>query len=172
MSPVIRIDEEVLGALENRAVQFRLVFGNPNQVLRKMLGLDDGPEESGTLQPTSPHPTPLQPGTRLSVVGSQSPRVRGGRVLALHPDLRQQGLRPYSDREGRFYQWPIGFPAVFFDQGGYAIFKTEESMLAANQYLTAYTETSTVYLRDGISSLPDYVACSPNCHRHLWGNSP
>ena len=40
MMPVIRIDDDVLGELQSRAVEFNLVFGTPNQVLRQILGLE------------------------------------------------------------------------------------------------------------------------------------
>ena len=40
MTPVIRIDDEVMGELEKRAVHLGLVFGTPNATLRRVLGLD------------------------------------------------------------------------------------------------------------------------------------
>jgi hypothetical protein len=40
MSSVIRIDDEVMNALKNRAIDFGLVFEPPNATLRKILNLD------------------------------------------------------------------------------------------------------------------------------------
>ncbi len=40
MTPVIRIDDEVMGELKKRAVNLGLVFEPPNTVLRMVLGLD------------------------------------------------------------------------------------------------------------------------------------
>ena len=40
MTPVIRIDDEVMGELKKRAVDLALVFEPPNTVLRIVLGLD------------------------------------------------------------------------------------------------------------------------------------
>ncbi|MDO8806619.1 MAG: hypothetical protein Q7R35_19575, partial [Elusimicrobiota bacterium] len=40
MTPVIRIDAEVMSELEKRAIMLRKVFGTPNDVLRGILGLD------------------------------------------------------------------------------------------------------------------------------------
>jgi hypothetical protein len=41
MTPVIRIDDEVMGELKRRAVDLGLIFGTPNEVLRGILGLDN-----------------------------------------------------------------------------------------------------------------------------------
>ncbi len=40
MSPVIRIDDEVMKALKERAVKLGLVFSTPNEVLRALFELD------------------------------------------------------------------------------------------------------------------------------------
>ncbi|MDP3880386.1 MAG: hypothetical protein U1D67_09130 [Dehalococcoidia bacterium] len=39
MTPVIRIDDQVMDELKKRAVEFGLVFNTPNEVLRVLLGL-------------------------------------------------------------------------------------------------------------------------------------
>ena len=41
MTPVIRIDEEVMDELKKRAIEFNLVFEPPNATLRKILDLDN-----------------------------------------------------------------------------------------------------------------------------------
>ncbi len=40
MTPVIRIDDEVIGELKKRAIDLGLVFEPPNATLRRVLGLD------------------------------------------------------------------------------------------------------------------------------------
>jgi hypothetical protein len=40
MTPVIRIDDEVMAELKKRAVEFGLVFEPPNATLRKLFGID------------------------------------------------------------------------------------------------------------------------------------
>ncbi|MEE8471570.1 MAG: hypothetical protein V3S82_00220 [Dehalococcoidia bacterium] len=51
MSPVIRIDDDVLGELKRRAVSLDMIFEAPNTVLREVLGL----EKVGTEEPGPPH---------------------------------------------------------------------------------------------------------------------
>ena len=44
-------------------------------------------------------------------------------------------------------------------------------MLAASQYW--YPETRKVNILEGISSVPGYVTCPPDCpHRRMYGNAP
>ncbi len=165
MSPVIRIDDEVLKELQSHAVRWGLVFGQPNQVLRRMLGLDVGRDQPKDAQPMSSTDDPIRPSdVRLGAESKpRHRRVTGGSLLREHPDL-PQGFRPYSDRDGRFYEWPTEFPAILFDEGGYVILKTEQSMLDAGQYLDPNPHSRKVHVRDGISSAPGYVAC-PHHHR-------
>ena len=40
MTPVIRIDEEVMGELKKRAIDLGMVFEPPNATLRRILGID------------------------------------------------------------------------------------------------------------------------------------
>ena len=169
--PVIRIDDEVMSALRNLAVKWDHVFGTPNQVLRRLVGLDDGRGQPEVVQPTFVMPAPARPRAIQTEVGKKSPRVRGDRLLRLHPDLLGQGLKPYADRDGIFYEWPKKFPAIFFDRRGYKIFRTEESMLAASQYW--YPETRKVNILEGINSVPGYVTCPQDCpHRRMYRSSP
>jgi hypothetical protein len=44
MTPVIRVDDEVMAELKKRAIDFGLVFEPPNATLRKVLGIDSGNE--------------------------------------------------------------------------------------------------------------------------------
>ena len=45
MSPVIRVDDEVMQALTQKAVQAGLVFSTPNEVLRSILGVKKTEED-------------------------------------------------------------------------------------------------------------------------------
>ena len=159
MAPVIRIDDEVMSELERRAYQWRLVFGTPNQALRRLLGLDN--------------PSVFDEFARHE---SKPVRVRGKELLVLHPNLQGQGLKPYAARDGVSYPWPSAFPAVFFDRAGYVVFRSEESLSDVNQYGTRFIymskEPDKVYIREGISSLEGYVTCPLNCHNHFYRSAP
>lgn len=149
--PVIRIDDDVMRELQSHAVSMRLVFGQPNQVLRRVLGLDENPEQAATRTGL-----PQPPTTGVQQV-SPARRVSGKSLLREHEDL-PQGMRPYTDRDGVFYEWPRGFPAVLFDRGGYLIFPSEQAMLNA-QGPRLYPDTHKISVPDGISSIPKYVGC-------------
>ena len=174
----IRIDSEVLQELQKRAVDEGLVFGSPNQVLRRVLGLDAHRDQVEGVEPMSPIQMKTQgdasvAGDRLEGVEPMSPtynstrlpsrRVTGKRLLREHPELPQD-LRAYADRDGGFYEWPRSFPAVLFDNIGYIVFKDEASLQRRDpQYLTMYPDTRKVSIHDTISSIPRYVPCS---HSH------
>ena len=166
---VIRIDDEVMHELRKHAVKLDLVFSNPNQVLRRILGLDRRHNQEPRVQPISPTLVSTQRLDTPLPGKSQSPirRVTGKRLLREHQDLPQD-MRPYADRDGIFYEWPKSFPAILFDDGGFVIFKTEDSMVNAGLYLTAYTDTRLVSVPQGISSMPGYVRCG---HNHRSGLS-
>ena len=173
----IRIDSEVLQKLQKLAVDEGLVFGSPNLVLRRVLGLDklrdqvEGDEPMLPIQGKTPRDIsiesePLDGDEPMSSIGSTHPssrRVTGKRLLREHSELPQD-LRAYADRDGGFYELPRSFPAVLFDNGGYIVFKDEASLQRRDpQYITIYPETRKVSIRDSISSLPSYVSCS---HSH------
>ena len=141
--PVIRIDDEVMRELQSRAVNMGLVFGQPNQVLRGVLGLDDAVD-----RPEDAKPQPM-PGGR---------RVTGRILLREHKDLAQD-MKPYADRDGIFYEWPKMFPAILFDSRGYLIFRSEQALLDAEAYVRLYPDKRKISVRDGISSMPGYVTC-------------
>lgn len=160
--PTIRIDDEVMRGLQHRAYEEGLVFGNPNQVLRLILGLDDGEGQSkgfGTTMEESTNASaslPVRTGRR---------RVTGRSLLRLHPSLSQD-LRAYSDREGLFYEWPRDWPAILFDSNGYIIYDTEDDLLRHGQFLYLYRDTMKINAQahGGISKLRGYVKC---CHSHF-----
>ena len=145
--PVIRIDDEVMRELQSQAIKMGLVFGQPNQVLRRVLGLDDIPDQAAA-----------KGAQQMSPVR----RVTGKSLLREHEDLPQD-MKPYADRDGIFYEWPREFPAVLFDNGGYLIFRSEQAMLDVEAYVRLYPDKRKISVRDGISSMPRYVDCG---HEH------
>ncbi len=156
--PTIRIDDDVMGALQERAVKEGLVFGSPNQVLRIVLGLDSNTGEIEVPRQIPPSINQAQPRNRPQ---PRRRRMTGRSLLRAHQDL-QQSMRAYSDRAGIFYEWPVDFPAILFDNGGYIIFDTEESLRRADGYLTLYSDTRKITAPETISSIPEYVECNHN----------
>ena len=153
----IEIDSQVMQVLEDRAISERLVFANPNDVLRKILKLD---------QPGIPDVIPKLPipnssgldGTNI-VVSEDQPfnghtrKKIGSQLLREHSELRcQKGY--YSDN-GVPYQKPTRFPVVLFDRGGYLKIADDASM-RSNLYIHVGRQIS---IPGGISSVPGYVSC-------------
>ena len=160
--PTIRVDNEVMQELQQRAYREGLVFGSPNQVLRLVLELDSRNGVSGRV-------AQLSEGGSVSAretpsAGERRRRVTGRSLLRSHVKL-PQNLRAYSDREGCFYEWPRSFPAILFDRTGYRILETEEDMRKQSQFLYLYPETLKInaQAQGGISSIPGYVQC---CNSH------
>ena len=159
--PTIQIDEEVQLALANLAVREGLdIFSSdtPNLVLRIELGVGRTAHSPTAPTPQEPEDTPMpatasrtRPQTQLRVHQRIGPRL-----------LREHGLdceRGYFHKDGIAYQNPYGFPAVFFDPGGYLIVKDEASM-RNNPYINVGRQIS---IPRGVYSIPGYVRCS---HEH------
>ena len=163
----IRIDEQVMNELENRAVKAGLVFGSPNQVMRLVLGLDgsDGPEQDEQDKVALSDGGPQHDNNHSRSEPRRSRRrVTGRRLLRSHDSL-DQNLAAYADRDGFFYEWPKRFPAVLFDQDGYIVFKSETHLSNSGSRLQLYRETKKIQAQGcgGISALRDYVQCG---HKH------
>ena len=163
--PTIRIDDAVMQELEKRAVQMNLVFGSPNQVLRMLLRVDTESKEAAMSEPASTKPAQREERSSAAPIHrSGGERMTGRRLLSQHREL-PRSIRPYADREGKFYEWPRDFPAVLFDKNGYVVFQDEADMLSSSNIL-AYPETSKVVFRSRIASLPRYKPCS---HKQTHG---
>ena len=155
--PTIEIDSQVMQVLEDRAISERMVFANPNGVLRKILKLD---------QPGMPDVIPELPipnssgldGTGIVVLEGQSFNVHrrkkiGAQLLREHPELLcRKGY--YSDI-GVPYQKTTQFPVVLFDPSGYLKIAHDASM-RSNPYIHVGKQIS---IPGGISSVPRYVSC-------------
>ena len=142
--PVIRIDEQVEAELKRLAVDYGLVFGTPNQVLREHLELDGETQESGE---------------EAAMTSEQrgGERRLSGRRLAVQHGL--QVAQSYAHVGGTWYTVPAEFPAVLFDGEGYIAFQTKVefdvcSGLNVGQTLNVY---------QGIASIPGYIRCE---HSH------
>ena len=159
--PTIEIDNEVMKALEDLAISERLVFANPNAVLRKIMNLD---------QPGIPEDIPEAPvpnasgldGTRISEFVDGSPnghrRMKiGARLMREHTQLRCG--KGYFSINGVPYQKPSHFPVALFDSTGYLLIDNEAAM-QSNPYIHVGKQIS---IPGGISSVPGYVSCG---HRH------
>lgn len=128
MTRVIRIDQEVEEELKVRAIAYGLVFGTPNEVLRKMLGITAttrAPKEVGM----------KETGRRLA--------EKWG-VSVKHALYRETG---------DWYRHLAAFPGALFDSHGYIVFPTAKAYedaprLVHNQELS---------VKGGISSMPGYV---------------
>ena len=187
--PAIHIDDDVMRELQNRAIRFGLVFSSPNRVLRRILDIDGRDQETEGVQTMylgegkaaylpysndeetkgNQHMSPTSQRTQLRPPQvTRKRRVTGKRLLREHPHL-PKNLRPYSDRDGIFYEWPREFPAILFDDHGYLVFKNERDMLSARRYLTAYEDTGKISVRNGISSMPNYESCN---HSHAHSEYP
>ena len=87
MSKVIRVDDEVMEELERRAIELRLVFHAPNDVLRAVLL--DGARLSERTQDGTLEAAKDQPGLGKDVMGSADPPVQAliSSVFKNVPDL-------------------------------------------------------------------------------------
>ena len=141
--PVIRIDAEVEVELKRLAVDYGLVFGTPNQVLRQHLGLGETTESGEEAALTSEE---RGGGRRLN-----------GRRLARQHEL--EVAQSYAHVGGTWYTIPTEFPAVFFDEEGYIAFRTKADFDACSELNVGQT----VNVHRGIASIPGYVRCG---HSH------
>ena len=142
--PTIRIDSAVEGELQRLAVGYGLVFGTPNQVLRKHFGLDGRINEPGEEKP---------------VMDAQRDGVRrlNGRRLAQQHGL--QVAQSYAHVGGTWYTVPTQFAAAFFDNEGYIVFPTEAGFAECPEL----DVQQTVNVDQGIAAIPGYVRCE---HSH------
>ena len=161
--PVIRVDDEVMQKLQAIAIEEGLVFGTPNAVLRVSLGIDNNSSSPKDVESVL-SVTSQGEDTNMSISvrePSLTRRVTGRSLMKEHPGLNQH-LKPYADRDGTFYQWPRAFPAVLFDEAGYVILKSEQSMVNS-PLVDSYPDTQKIHIQKGITSLPGYIKCN---HSH------
>ena len=160
--PVIRIDDEVMSRLQARAVKDGLVFSTPNAVIRILLDETSNNSKETHLTLSSPSQTEEANVSLPKRDQSSAHRLNGRTLLQQHKDLSQR-LRAHAHIDGTFYKWPDSFPAILFDNSGYVIFRSEESMINSHPKVTSHPESRKVNVRKSISSLPTYVKCA---HSH------
>ena len=147
--PTIRVDDDVMRSLEQRAIDLHLVFGTPNQVLRIVLGIDNDKSVPLAGQPQNAHAGQL--GQRHSGTGPMllSEHKANGQIDA--------GVRRgHYHKDGHWYEIPKEFPAVFFDTEGYLIIHSR-SELNDNSRIAVGVQ---VNIRGSIRELNGYVRCT------------
>ena len=149
--PTIRIDNDVMHELEARAVDLRLVFGTPNQVLRILLSLDD----DKPVDVNSPQHDRVE---RLEHYHAGT----GPTILKEHKangQIDRSIRRGHYHKDGHWYEIPKEFPAVFFDTEGYLIVNSRQD-LENNSRIAVGVQ---VNVRGSIKELQGYVHCTRSC---------
>ena len=116
MSPVIRVDNQVLAWLKSHADPFE---DSPNSVLRRLSGIDPTQSAHKPWRITSPSLPPRPPRDMpVAAVPGTRPRVRiTGDFLNRHHRL---GARhALYHRDGTLYDRLTSFPAILCDPTGY-----------------------------------------------------
>lgn len=149
MAPVIRIDDDIERLLKRLAVELDMVFGTPNQVLRRVLGVE---QDNDRME--SEEPSPVQANPRVG----HNTFVTGRRLARTH-ELTDTVQQAYYRRTGDWYQLPTAFPVVFFDESGYVVISSESAMFTSTDIQVG----KTVHIREGIASLAGYNKCN---HTH------
>ncbi|MCH8199623.1 MAG: hypothetical protein IIA54_06100 [Chloroflexi bacterium] len=140
----MRVDPEVDQELRRLAIVYDLVFGTPNQVLRRHFGLDEPGSELGSgLVPSDS-------------VTARTRRLNGRRLARQH---ELSVAQCYAHIGGTWYSCPTEFPVAFFDNEGYLLFPTQADFAACSEL----DVQQTVNVYQGIASIPGYVRCE---HSH------
>jgi 5-methylcytosine-specific restriction protein A len=137
--PQIRIDDEVYRALQKQAEPFR---DTPNDVLRRLLGLNDG--SAIALKP----PMPM---AGESGQGGRRARSNSGRALNEQWGVGARDAKYHQP--GTFFENLRAFPGALFDSNGYVLFETEDEY----RRTPGLSHGQKLNVRKGISSLPGYV---------------
>lgn len=114
MTPVIRIDEDVMGELKKRAIDLGLVFESPNTALRNILGLD---------LETSP-----QPHVAVSPNGGKGAMTKNATLIITTPWYKKDEEGNSAGKAGEPYSFE-----KYMQTGlgkGYAISKKDVSKLS------------------------------------------
>ena len=98
-------------------------------------------------------------------------RLRVDRIIreVHHEFLGTFGIgqtRSDSDKEGKFYEWPKSYPAILFDDSGYAVFSSEAdcSTTLRRKGVEWRNTARKMNIPGGIRSLERYTRCD---HSHL-----
>jgi hypothetical protein len=148
MAPVIRIDEDVEQVLKEKAVEMDLVFGTPNQVLRKVLGIELSENSvPRALERTQPN------GHRRS-----STFVTGKKLAESH-GMSEDVAQAFYRETGDWYRTPTEFPVALFGREGYVVVDS----LQALEINPTYQIGETLHVPNGVEEAPGYVFCA---HTH------
>lgn len=84
-----------------------------------------------------------------------------------HPEFQNyKRLQTRSDREGNFYDPPKAYPALLFDERGYAEFASEEVLKSAVGIMGDLPTKLNLKSLGGLSSISEYISCN-HFHRFL-----
>ena len=150
MTPVIRIDNDIDHFLKRKAVEMDMVFGTPNQVLRRLLGIEGSGITTDTDSSLPDHSSPR--------LGHQT--YVTGRKLARSHGLEHLVQQAYYRRTGDWYQLPTSYPVVFFDDTGFLIVQSESVMVESPNIQVGQT----IHVPEGIDSLDGYSRCGHSHH--------
>ena len=155
--PVIRVDDDVMQRLQLLAVEMRLVFGSPNDVLRKVL------LETNTNGTLVSHPIP----TNTERTKTRRRRTASGSVL-LREHVSDGSIDAnvklgYYHLRGRTYSKSFlesnVFPVVFFDTDGFVVLNSAQDV----ENNAAIDVGMNVSVLNNIVNLPGYIRCN---HTH------
>ena len=108
--PTIRIDQEVYGWLQKRAMPFE---DTPNSVLRRIANMDStGSTKHEKIQSPS---------------AKRRSRSASGKQLAIREGLNVQSA--FYHHEGTWFHRLFEFPAALFDRYGYVVFQSQDDYL-------------------------------------------
>ena len=139
--PTIRIDDEVYKWLQSLATAFE---DNPNSVLRRVAGLDEGGTSISRRQDANSAKDGRKQDQPLST------HRASGRILNERWGVGAK--HSLYHHEGTFYNVLLRVPGALFDPNGYVVFRTEEKYLTS-PYLRIGERTN---VNPGISSIPGY----------------
>ena len=153
--PVIRVDEDVMQRLQSLAVEFDLVFGSPNDVLKRVLDINDDKRYMDVFTETPPNTQRRRARRRATASGSVLLRdhIANGEIDA--------GVRlGYYHLRGRTYTKSFyeanEYPVALFDADGYVIISSAQEVDGN----PAISISANINVMNNIESLPGYVRCA------------
>lgn len=163
--PTIRIDDDVMRELQRRALDLGLVFRTPNDVLRRVLGLDERSAAARSADARANDyddaATAVRPARSTPIRRTRT--ASGSVLLRQHQEVGEIPLdvkRGLYHRNGRGFAQSSEYPVAFFDPEGYVIINSEQDINDNPKFEVG----ANVSVRDGIESLPGYVRCG---HSHI-----
>lgn len=157
--PVIRVDEDVMQRLQSLAVEFGLVFGSPNDVLKRVLEINDDRRAIDIVNRELPSNMQRRRARRRATASGSvllREHIANGEIDA--------GVRlGYYHLRGRTYTKSFyeadEYPVALFDAEGYVIIGSSQE-IDGNPTISI---SANINVMNNIESLPGYVRCD---HTH------